>query len=464
MRDPLLSPMSTPRRALGGFRRLRNDLTRLTAALLLAACPADPADVDPPTAPTGVVITALSEHALLVAWVPSTDDVGVVGYEVAVDGVVRGNSAAAAWTDEDVPAGRTRCYTVTALDAAGNGSAPSAPGCGAPDWLQEVVEEAGYGVSIGMWTRLAFDSANRAHVAYSAFVQFGDFRHAVREAGGWTIEHLFQGGSGDDPAWLALAVDGLHRPHIAWHHPSAIPNYVPATLQVTAPGLPTATVSDGGTQPSIALDAAGARHVAFYDAPGQRLAYATDASGDWTIEVVDDDGDTGWYPSLALDDAGFAHIAYHAAAPDGDLRYATNASGSWATETVAADGFVGAWPALGLTDDGVAIAYQDVAHADLWLATGAPGDWTTELLDDDGEVGLWTDLAVGPDGALHVVTYEASAGDLRYATDVGGAWAVQTLRDEGDVGAYASVALDVDGAVWIACRADNAAVVVRQEP
>jgi fibronectin type 3 domain-containing protein/O-glycosyl hydrolase len=84
-------------------------------------------DTSPPTAPTGLSAVALSGTQVRLTWTASTDDVGVTGYAVARGGTQIGAATATAFTDTTASPGTAYSYTVTARDAAGNVSAPSAP-------------------------------------------------------------------------------------------------------------------------------------------------------------------------------------------------------------------------------------------------------------------------------------------------------------------------------------------------
>lgn len=88
----------------------------------------------------------------------------------------------------------------------------------------------------------------------------------------------------------------------------------------------TETVDPGasiGREASLALDADGAAHVAYRSETEGDLRFASDASGAWEIEVVDDSDDTGEWASLAAG-AGALHVVYQDVA-DGDIRHATRA-------------------------------------------------------------------------------------------------------------------------------------------
>jgi len=89
-------------------------------------------DVEAPAAPTGV--TALArDGAVEVSWSPSSER-DLAGYRVyraaagaAPERVAEVGAGESTYRDTAVAAGETRAYTVTAVDAAGNESPPSAP-------------------------------------------------------------------------------------------------------------------------------------------------------------------------------------------------------------------------------------------------------------------------------------------------------------------------------------------------
>src|SRR5690606_34057269 len=84
-------------------------------------------DVAPPTAPTGLVATALSHGSIELSWQPSTDDTGVAGYRVYRDGVLAGTPLETTFVDIGLAPETSYSYAVTAVDLAGKESEPSAP-------------------------------------------------------------------------------------------------------------------------------------------------------------------------------------------------------------------------------------------------------------------------------------------------------------------------------------------------
>lgn len=87
-------------------------------------CVTAPADTTAPSTPTGLTATAVNTTVTL-AWTASTDDVGVVGYQIS-RGSATLTSSANAYSDRGLTAKTSYTYTVKALDAAGNVSAASA--------------------------------------------------------------------------------------------------------------------------------------------------------------------------------------------------------------------------------------------------------------------------------------------------------------------------------------------------
>ena len=82
-------------------------------------------DASAPTAPTGVTTSGATTSTVALAWLASTDNVGVAGYNVFVDGAKIGATTLTAYTVSSLACGRTYSVGVQAYDQAGNVS-PSA--------------------------------------------------------------------------------------------------------------------------------------------------------------------------------------------------------------------------------------------------------------------------------------------------------------------------------------------------
>ncbi len=80
-------------------------------------------DTQPPTASTGLSETGSTETSISVAWNPSSDNVGVAGYTVSVNGAGGGSTPQTRYTVAGLACGTGYGVSVSAFDAAGNRSA-----------------------------------------------------------------------------------------------------------------------------------------------------------------------------------------------------------------------------------------------------------------------------------------------------------------------------------------------------
>jgi chitodextrinase len=82
-------------------------------------------DTTPPTAPTGLVVSDGTETGLSFAWASSSDNRGVAGYEVLLDGVKKSETTALNISLSDLACGEPYTLGVRAYDTAGNRSTVS---------------------------------------------------------------------------------------------------------------------------------------------------------------------------------------------------------------------------------------------------------------------------------------------------------------------------------------------------
>src|SRR6478736_4753959 len=96
-------------------------LSRITGDMTTSITPgAPPADVTPPTAPTGLTATNVATTSVTVNWTASTDNVGVAGYNLFSDGVAAGTATAPVTTFLNLSCGASHTFGVESFDAAGN--------------------------------------------------------------------------------------------------------------------------------------------------------------------------------------------------------------------------------------------------------------------------------------------------------------------------------------------------------
>src|SRR3989442_3681730 len=85
------------------------------------------ADTQAPSIPANLAATAVSSSQIDLSWSPATDNVGVTGYRVYRNGTLAAAPTGTSVSIVGLSASTTYSFTVSAVDAAGNVSAPSAP-------------------------------------------------------------------------------------------------------------------------------------------------------------------------------------------------------------------------------------------------------------------------------------------------------------------------------------------------
>ena len=82
-------------------------------------------DIEAPSIPQNLVSSAITASSVKLDWTASTDNIGVVSYNIYKDGVVTASRVGNTATISGLAEVTTYDFTVTALDAAGNESAQS---------------------------------------------------------------------------------------------------------------------------------------------------------------------------------------------------------------------------------------------------------------------------------------------------------------------------------------------------
>lgn len=163
----------------------------------------------------------------------------------------------------------------------------------------------------------------------------------------------------------------------------------------------------------MALDAAGALHVAFFGREFD-LAYATNASGGWQTESVDSGIDVGMFASIGLSN-GAKRITYTDASWR-ELVLATGDLGAWQIETPSPQTPMRE-PTLVLDGDIPQIAYVEplgVSGGRPAIATYANG-WQLRTLDVPDDGARYPSFAIASSGVRRLVFWNQSSGELRAA-------------------------------------------------
>jgi len=91
-------------------------------------------DTEDPTAPSGLAVGTVGETTIDLSWTASTDNVAVTEYRVYRDAAIVATVAGTSFGDTALTSATGYNYQVTALDAAGNESAPSNAVNPTTDW------------------------------------------------------------------------------------------------------------------------------------------------------------------------------------------------------------------------------------------------------------------------------------------------------------------------------------------
>ncbi len=246
--------------------------------------------------------------------------------------------------------------------------------------------------------------------------------------------------------------------------------------------------------PKMAVDSAGYVHLLYRHLEEPGLVYATNASGAWSFERIEDGefedmqyriaagadnrahitfltrnpgnnelifhyrvsngrawdesiiaegSQAGKYHDLVLDSGGNPHVAYNY---DYSVYYAANAGASWTTELVDTQYYYVDPVALALdANDHAFIAWTRGSYSDgiMRYATNQSGDWVVEDIVASEQRGL--DLGVDDDGRIHIA-FMSSKTSLSYVTNESGDWVqsvVDTWPEDSEIPPV--VAFDADG-------------------
>jgi hypothetical protein len=272
---------------------------------------------------------------------------------------------------------------------------------------------------------LAIDDHGAAHVVYVNRAS-GVLGHATNDDGAWRTEPVASDAKSD--GWTTSSVasraDAVHVAYIGQGSTGPVAKYA----QRTTAGWSVENIASDGVQGfygdsiAVALDPAGAPHVFFFQQ--QRLMHAVRGASGWNSELVDAEGYFIDERGILFDETGAIHVAYFGRAFD--LSYATNESGSWQVESIDDGNDVGMWASIAQASNGtLRITYTDASWFGAQVATGSSGSWQispagpstgrepTMLMRED--VMYMASLVAGPGAAGGALFFQVFDGSWRGA-------------------------------------------------
>jgi hypothetical protein len=332
-------------------------------------------------------------------------------------------------------------------------------------WQYEIVDSS---PGVGIDASIAIDSNGNVHISY--YDETNDtLKYATNASGSWVTETVDSSGSGvhffsSDVHFTSIAIDSDNKVHISYYlKPALLPvgsynikyatnasgSWVTETIDnVVLEQLPPSTIS-------IGIDSSKNVHIS-YETAHHGLKYATNASGSWVTEIVP--ANSGDYNSIVIDSNDKVHIINATAL---DINHVTNASGSWVTETVVS-GVDAGYLSMGIdSDDKLHISYFEFASgrdlnyatSDLKYATNASGSWVIKTIDRKGTVGLYTSLYTDSNNKVHISYFDYTNSNLKYATNASGSWVTKSIDRTNSVGEYTSIAISPSNKVHISYHA-----------
>lgn len=151
-------------------------------------------DTTPPTVPTNLTVSNETSNSLYVSWTASTDNIGILNYNVYVDGVYFSTVSGTNCTISGLNTSTTYSITVVAYDASGNNSGPSSAINGTTLAPTSTVTELFFSEYMeGSSSNKALEIANFTNVTISLDIY--TLKLSTNGSGTWTSPIVFPAGA-----------------------------------------------------------------------------------------------------------------------------------------------------------------------------------------------------------------------------------------------------------------------------
>lgn len=282
------------------------------------------------------------------------------------------------------------------------------------NWVTSIIDSGG-----DYDTGISLDANGKVHIVYDG--TGGDIKYATNATGSWVISTVesgaYSGVLGND----SIAIDSYGKVHISYFKASGIDLKYATNVSGT---WQTSTVINGGStagtlpgySASIDTDSNNKIHISYYDdASPDSIKYITNASDIWDVTTIGTIGlAAGWKTSLAVDLNNKIHISYYDWTNDA-LKYASNASGTWQREIV--DNSSGGVSNSSLTIDkanGNQIHLAYFSNSGFRYARKSVNTWEISVIDESW-TGTYNSIAIGSN-SIHISYHDGFNTSLKYAT------------------------------------------------
>ena len=367
----------------------------------------------PPNTPKNLIVSPISASHIDLYWDQSSDDYGIVGYNIYRDGILLKNVELNVTSDTGLIHDMDYCYNISAYDEAGNESEQSNQVCtttfpdmAAPSIPENLIIIAGsQGELILEWDESLDDGIVVGYKVYKDGLLFGSFIDTTTTIDGLlkNIRYCFAVSAYDATGKESSRSQQVCAKTWTFHSiASKFKSYVSCS--------------------GIGLDSDDSVHVICSNWDGgipeygisgvAHLYYTTNASGSWHTEEVGN----AFIESMAISSNNKIHIAATASSLYSEGMYISNASGLWSYQKFPLGvNFIGG--SIAVASRGrVNIIYSDHIDQKLIHLRKNWGSWIEETIDN--QTGF-TSIAVNSFGYLHIVY------PTKYATNASGSWSIK---------------------------------------
>ncbi|MCD4707816.1 MAG: T9SS type A sorting domain-containing protein [Candidatus Sabulitectum sp.] len=167
------------------------------------------------------------------------------------------------------------------------------------------------------------------------------------------------------------------------------------------------------------------------------------SADEWTIELLDSEGCTGYWSSIHMDSADQTHIVYRDDTANQLIHVFQNGTG-WTSEVIAT---CDCWFISMVLDssDKPHVSYWDNSTSEISYANWDGSCWVISVLETAGTSAYEyprSDIELDSAGLPHVTWYDGIEGRLKYGSWTGSDWNIITVDSIGITGVDPSLSLD----------------------